>query len=117
MPKVGGAAADSAPPVPTPLVASINLLVLSTKLMFNYFLLHRSIASELKAGRHVEPQMFDSATIYFSDIVGFTTLSSQSSPFEVVDLLNDLYSTFDDTLSQHDVYKVSKITSYHRISD
>ncbi|GFO37650.1 guanylate cyclase, partial [Plakobranchus ocellatus] len=70
-----------------------------------YQILPRSVADRLKVGMRVEPEMYECVSIYFSDIVGFTTISARSSPMQVVDLLNDIYSCFDAIIEGFDVYK------------
>lgn len=89
------------------------------------------MAQALKKGKPVRPEHYAESTLYFSDIVGFTTISALSEPIEVsarhrrrrhchtpllqlcvcvcvqvVDLLNDLYTMFDAIIATHDVYKV-----------
>ena len=53
------------------------------------------------------PELYDSATVGFVDVVGFTNLCSQSSPFEIVSLLNELFSEFDALVANYGAYKVS----------
>jgi len=43
----------------------------------------RTVAEQLKAGKIVKPESYDQSTIYFSDIVGFTTLVADSSTMQV----------------------------------
>ena len=49
-----------------------------------YQMLPKDVATALKNRQSVEAQYYDDVTVYFSDIVGFTDISSKSSPIQVM---------------------------------
>ncbi|KAI2505827.1 guanylate cyclase [Fragilaria crotonensis] len=69
----------------------------------------RHIVEALRNGRKVEPELREMVTIFFSDIVGFTRISSSLPPIKVSDMLDRLYSRFDELSRQYDIFKVETI--------
>ena len=69
----------------------------------------KHIAEALEEGREVEPEEREMVTIFFSDIVGFTKLSSTLTPLKVANMLDRLYHKFDNLSQKHDLFKLETI--------
>ncbi|XP_033632418.1 guanylate cyclase soluble subunit alpha-2-like [Asterias rubens] len=67
------------------------------------------VAAKLWAGEVLAPSTMDHVTMLFSDIVGFTAICSNCTPFIVINMLNSLYTQFDDFCGILDIYKVETI--------
>jgi hypothetical protein len=74
------------------------------ELLYSVFPKH--VADSLRNGQKVEPENHDLVTIFFSDIVGFTDISSKLDPLKISDMLDRLYHSFDALSDYHDVFKV-----------
>lgn len=69
----------------------------------------KHIADALARGETVEPEPFENVTILFSDIVGYTEMSSSMTPDKVCALLDRLYRQFDLLTSKYNLFKVETI--------
>lgn len=54
-------------------------------------------------------ELYEAATVFFADIVGFTAWSSQRSPADVFTLLETCYGAFDVVADRRGVFKVETI--------
>ena len=67
------------------------------------------IADRLRQGEMVIADRFEEMTVLFADVVGFTGLSTRMSPAGVVELLNRVFSVFDELADRHDLEKIKTI--------
>jgi adenylate cyclase len=79
----------------------------SERLLLN--VLPAPIAQRLKQAPGVIADGFDAVTVLFADIVGFTAFARTRPPAEVVDLLNRLFSSFDQLADRHGIEKIKTI--------
>jgi adenylate cyclase len=68
-----------------------------------------SIAARLKRGERRIAESYPDATVLFADIEGFTPWAQRTPPHRVVELLDDLFTTFDDLTASHGLEKIKTI--------
>ena len=79
----------------------------SERLLLN--ILPAPIAHELKDQERTIADSFAEVTVMFADIVGFTELASQTEPIELVEILNVIFSEFDQLTEEHGLEKIKTI--------
>ena len=67
------------------------------------------VAARLKGGESVIADHFADVTVLFADLVGFTVLSGQRPPDEIVNMLNDLFRRFDAIAHRLGIEKIKTI--------
>ncbi|MEM9245905.1 MAG: adenylate/guanylate cyclase domain-containing protein, partial [Cyanobacteria bacterium P01_F01_bin.153] len=95
----------------------------SEQLLLN--ILPQAIATQLKQSASLDnpaaenkpiASNYESVSILFADIVGFTGLSAQLTPIELVDWLNRLFSEFDRLAEQYNLEKIKTIGDAYMVA-
>jgi len=67
------------------------------------------VVNELKQNGKSEPESFEDVTVYFSDIVGFTSISSRLEPKVLINELNEIFTSFDDIMERFGCERIKTI--------
>ena len=86
----------------------------SENLLLN--ILPRPIAQRLKEDQSVIADHYQSTTVLFTDIVGFTELSENLTPSELVQFLNQIFSTFDSLVEKYRLEKIKTVGDAYMVA-
>jgi adenylate cyclase len=74
------------------------------------------VAERLQSDAGSIADHFDDVSILFADVVDFTPLSSRLDAREVVELLDRLFTSFDELVDRHDVEKIKTIGDCYMVA-
>ena len=86
----------------------------NTQLLLN--VLPAPIAAKLKKQPGHIAERYEDASVLFADIVGFTQLSARLSPSELLDLLNRIFSGFDELAGERKLEKIKTIGDAYMVA-
>ena len=79
----------------------------SESLLLN--ILPKTISERLKQGEDTIADEFETTSVLFTDLVGFTSYSERVSATELVNVLNEIFSEFDRLTVEHGLEKIKTI--------
>jgi guanylate cyclase len=79
-------------------------------------ILPKEISEALKADQSAIAAHYESASVLFADVVGFTPMAAAMSPLRVVNLLNDVFHCFDDLVDKYDLEKIKTIGDCYMVA-
>jgi len=79
----------------------------SDRLLLN--VLPEAISKRLKRGESPIADVFSDTSVIFADLVGFTPMSADLAPGEVITMLSGLFSMFDDLVADRGLEKIKTI--------
>ncbi len=86
----------------------------SDKLLLN--ILPREVADKLKTSGNPIAQDFPEATLLFADICNFTPLSASMTPLDLLKLLNEVFSAFDEIVDRNGGEKIKTIGDCYMVT-
>jgi class 3 adenylate cyclase len=75
-----------------------------------------SIAEQLKKKQGSIAERFEDASVLFTDLVGFTSLSTRLSANDLLQMLNEIFSRFDELVGRHGLEKIKTIGDAYMVA-
>jgi len=79
----------------------------SEKLLLN--ILPEKIMRDLKSRGQTQPELFENVTVFISDLVRFTAVSTMLDPESLIQELNEMFTAFDDIMEANQCERIKTI--------